>query len=68
MIRELTKLITKIKHCWRYSSNTECRVQKSLTKYQLFKKFREKRRKIPDILSLYREKKEHQNDHTETDE
>ena len=31
-------------------------MQKSLTKDQLFKKFREKRRKIPDILLLYREK------------
>ena len=32
-------------------------MRKSLTKDQLFKKFREKTRKIPDILSLYCEKK-----------
>ena len=45
-------------------------MQKSLTKDQLFKKFREKRKKIPDILTLYREKKEkeHRNGHAETDE
>ena len=54
----------------RHSSNIECRVQKSLTKDQLFKKFREKRKKIPDILTLYREKrkKEHRNGQAETDE
>ena len=32
-------------------------VCKKVTKDQLFKKFREKRRKIPDIISLYRKKK-----------
>ena len=44
--------------------------KKSLTKDQLLKKFREKKKKIPDILTLYRErtKKEHQNSHPETDE
>ena len=41
-------------------------VCKKVTKDQLFKKFREKRRKIPDIISLYH-KKEHQNGHVETD-
>ena len=51
LIRELTKILTKSKH-WRHSSNIECRVQKSLTKDQLFIKFREKRKKIPDILTF----------------
>ena len=32
-------------------------MQKSLTKDKAFKKFREKRKKIPDILPLHREKK-----------
>ena len=50
----------KRKH-WRHSSNIECRVQKSLTKDQLFKKFREKRRKIPDILTLYIVRKRRKN-------
>ena len=46
----------------------ECRVQKSLTEDQLFKKFSEKRKKISDMLMLYCEKKknEHQNGHAET--
>ena len=69
MTRELTKLLTKSKH-WRCSNNMECRVQKSLTEDQLFKKFSEKRKKISDMLMLYCEKKknEHQNGHAETDE
>ena len=48
----------------------ECRVQRSLTKDQLFKKFSEKRKKISDMLKLYceKKKKEHQNGHAETDE
>ena len=66
MIGELTKLLTKSKH-WRHSSNIECRVQKGSTKDQLFKKFRGKRKKIPDILTLNREKKKkgHRNGHPE---
>ena len=68
MIKELTKLLKKVNIVGDILVISSAVCKKSLTKAQ-FKTFREKRKKIPNILSVYREyKKRNQNGHAETGE